>query len=206
MKGMYPIEKADPEIQARLERRIDAEGLSEVYRELVAKDPEAAKSIAEQDRYRIVRALEIMESQGGEKLSDIKQRFEDASRFRFPGRKVATLGLKIDRSSLESRIAARTDQMLKLGLLEEVRGLVDAGFLDRPALQSVGYRESLEHIQAPGSLSDLKASIVKGTMRLAKKQRTWFARDQSAFWVDAERELDAASQFASKLFAANTID
>lgn len=206
MKGMYPIEKADVEIQTRIERRIDAEGLPAVYRELVAKDSEAAKTIAEQDRYRIVRALEIMESQGGEKLSDIKRRFEDASRFRFPGRKVATLGLKIDRTSLEVRIEARTARMLELGLLDEVKGLVDAGFSDRPALQSVGYRESLEHLKTPASLSDLRASIVKGTMRLAKKQRTWFARDPNTFWVDVERELDIASQFAFKFFTANTID
>jgi tRNA dimethylallyltransferase len=206
MKGMYPIEKADAEIQSRIERRIDVEGLASVYKDLAAKDPEAAKSIAEQDRYRIVRALEIMESQGGEKLSDIKRRFEEASLFRFPGRKVGMLGLKIDRSFLEVRIEARTAQMLSLGLLDEVKGLVDRGLADRPALQSVGYRESLEFLKAPTSLSDLKASIVKGTMRLAKKQRTWFARDPSAFWVDAERELETASQFASKFFTANPID
>lgn len=200
LKGMYPIEKANPEIQQRIESRIDSEGIGAVYQQLVEKDPEAAKTIAEQDRYRIVRALEIMESQGGEKLSEIKRRFEDASRRRFPGRNIATLGLKVDRPSLEARVIARTSQMLKLGLVDEVKQLIDQGFEGRPALQSVGYRETLEHLKARVAMSELKAAIVKGTMRLAKKQRTWFARDPGTFWFDADRDLDVAKKFGARFF------
>lgn len=206
LKGMYPIEKADPQIQIRIESRIDTEGLSAVYRELVEKDPVAAKKIAEQDRYRIVRALEIMESRGGETISNIKRRFEEASQHRFPGRNVATLGLKLDRSILEARVVARTSQMLKLGLIDEVKHLVERGHIERPALQSVGYRETLDYLKSPGSMAELKAGIVKGTMRLAKKQRTWFARDPNTFWADAERELDLARKFAADFFTANPID
>lgn len=206
LKGMYPIEKADPEIQAAIERRIETEGLSAIYRELLEKDPESAKSIAEQDRYRIVRALEIMQSQGGEKLSAIKRRFEKAAEHRFPGRKVATLGLKAERSSLEAKIVARTAGMLKAGLVDEVKGLVDQGFAGRPALQSVGYRETLEYLSNQLILAELEAAIVKGTMRLAKKQRTWFARDPSVFWVDGNDDRGLAKKFAADFFAANPID
>lgn len=206
MKGMYPIEKADPELQAIIERRIDTEGLAAIYRELVEKDPEAARTIAEQDRYRIVRALEIMESQGGEKLSDIKRRFEESSQFRFPGRKIGTIGLRLARPSLEARVVARTSLMIKLGLIDEVKGLIEKGYSDRPALQSVGYRETLDHLAGRLVLSELEAAIVKGTMRLAKKQRTWFSRDPSAFWIDSELELELAKKYAAEFFTSNTID
>ncbi len=205
-KGMYPIQKADAEIQREIETRIDTVGLATVYRELVAKDPEAAKSIAEQDRYRIVRALEIMQSQGGEKLSEIKRRFEEASRLRFPGRKIGTIGMKVDRPALERRIAARTKQMLNAGLVGEVKALVEQGLGDRPALQSVGYRETLEHLKSPKPMAELEAAIIKGTMRLAKKQKTWFGRDLSTFWVNAESELELGRAWVERFFELGTND
>lgn len=199
-KGMYPIEKANPEIQSIIEERIEKIGLSAVYKELVQRDPETAKSIAEQDRYRIVRALEIMESMGGERLSEIKRRFEEESRMRFPGRKVGTLNLVVERPVLEGRVVARTKQMISTGLVDEVKQLVTAGYAARPALQTVGYKETLEYLAGTGSLVDLEANIVKGTMRLAKKQKTWFARDVDAQKIDVQAELPKALEFAAQIF------
>lgn len=192
-KGMFPIDRASEEAQDILERRVDAEGLEAVYRELQARDPEAAKKIAVQDRYRIVRALEILSTLPKEQtLSQMRVEFEQAARLRFPGRDVSTIGLSIERDRLEPRVVARTNDMIKAGFVDEVRELVTRGFKDRPAMASVGYKEVLQMLSGQMADVELVPMIVQATLRLAKKQRTWFARAPETKWFDAERERDAA--------------
>lgn len=192
-KGMYPIDRASEATQEILENRVDAEGLEAVYRELQARDPMAAEKIAVQDRYRIVRALEILGTLPKEQtLSQMRIEFEHAAKLRFPGREVSTIGLRIERARLEPRVVTRTKDMIKAGFVDEVRGLVTKGFEARPALQSVGYKEVLQMLSGQMSESDLVPRIVQATLRLAKKQRTWFQRAPDTKWFDAERERDAA--------------
>lgn len=179
-KGLYPIDPADAAVQAELETWIDEAGLDAAYERLVQQDPEVAKGIARQDRYRIVRALEILQSLGdGKKLSEVRRDFEQAAVSRFGARSVHTLGLRLSREELEPLVRQRTRAMLAAGLVAEVRDLVAAGFADRPALQSVGYRETLECLRTGRSESELEAEITQATLRLAKKQRTWFSRPPS---------------------------
>lgn len=192
-KGMYPIHRKNEDIQNRLERRIDVEGLLAIHQELVRRDPETAAKIAPQDRYRIVRALEILETMApGETLSKMKYDFELEAKNRFPERRLATFGLRLDRARLEPRVLLRAKSMLENGLIEEVRTLVAKGFADRPALQSVGYKEVLQHVRGELSLESLDAMIVQGTLKLAKKQRTWFARGLETTWFDADSERERA--------------
>lgn len=183
--GMYPIEKADLGVQERIEKDIDARGLEAVYADLQALDPETAAKISVQDRYRVVRSLEVLHSLNGEKLSDVRRRFEASREHRFPGRKIQNFAIHAKREALQARIEKRTELMLEAGLVEEVKALLKAGHGERPALQSVGYKETLEFLKsAPetacagefGDLTDLAGEITKGTLRLAKKQRTWFSR------------------------------
>lgn len=191
-KGMFPIDRASEEIQERIETRVDEKGLPEVYRELELRDPETAKKIAVQDRYRIVRALEVLETlPAGQTLSQLKQEFSNQAKHRFPGRRILTLGLRIERARLEPRVKLRAEQMLQAGLIEEVKHLVARGFGDRPPLQSVGYKEVLQFLKGELSPEQLLPMIVQGTSRLAKKQRTWFARAPETKWFDAETERDA---------------
>lgn len=192
-KGMYPIHRKDEAIQSRLERRIDIEGLPAIHKELERRDPEAAKKIAPQDRYRLVRALEILETLApGESLSKMKDDFELEAKNRFPGRRVQTFGLRLERARLAPRVQLRTQAMLKVGLVAEVEALVERGLGERPALQSVGYKEVLQFLRGELSLDSLEAMIVQGTLRLAKKQRTWFARGAETRWFDAESEIELA--------------
>lgn len=197
-KGMYPIDRASLEIQEKLESRVDEIGLEAVYGELVRRDPETARKIAVQDRYRIVRALEILETLPAEQtLSQLKFDFEQAAKHRFPGRRVQTLGLRIERARLEPRVQARTASMLAEGLLDEVRALKVGGLSDRPALQSVGYKEVLQFLGGEFPESSLAARIEQGTLRLAKKQRTWFQRAPTTRWFDAETERAEAIDWAA---------
>lgn len=192
-KGMFPTDRASEQAQERIEKRVDDEGLEAVYRALQERDPETAKKIAVQDRYRIVRALEILESLPQEQtLSRVRDEFEQQAKLRFPGRKVVTVGLRIERARLEPRVVLRTRQMFEQGFLEEVKGLVARGWGARPALQSVGYKEVVQYLSGQISEKDLSPAIVQGTLKLAKKQRTWFARAPETLWFDAEHERERA--------------
>jgi tRNA dimethylallyltransferase len=201
-KGMFPTDRASEEIQESLEKRVDVEGLESMYALLRARDPEAAKKIAVQDRYRIVRALEILEtlpplSDGSRQtLSQIREDFEQGAKLRFPGRAVLTIGLRIERARLEPRVRLRTEQMLNDGLIDEARALVERGLGSRPALQSVGYKEVLQYLAGQISEAEVLPKIIQGTLRLAKKQRTWFQRAPKSMWFDAERDRENAIEAA----------
>ena len=197
MRGLYPIEKANPAVRSELEGRAQVEGLEALYRELQAKDAETAVKIAPQDQYRIIRALEILASLPmGETLSQIRREFEVSSKEHlarlFPGRAIATFGLKIERERLERRARLRAELMLREGLVAETEAL--RSYWSRPVLQSVGYRETIEHLRGGIPLSELVPAIVSSTLRLAKKQRTWFSRDDATQWFDALTERERAVQ------------
>lgn len=194
---MYPTDRASEERQAKLEERVDVEGLEALHAELRKRDPETAKKIAVQDRYRLVRALDILEGLPADQtLSQMREDFEREAKSRFPGRRVATLGLRIERARLEPRVAARTRAMMESGFLDEVRELKSQGFAQRPALQSVGYKEVLQYLDGEIAENELEALVTQGTLRLAKKQRTWFARAAETHWFDAETERESAIKWA----------
>jgi tRNA dimethylallyltransferase len=90
----------------------------------------------------------------------------------------------------------RTEEMLKAGFVDEVRELVSSGFSGRPPLQSVGYKEVLQFLNGEILEADLLPLIVRGTLRLAKKQRTWFQRAPETRWFDAETERPEAVRLA----------
>jgi tRNA dimethylallyltransferase len=186
-KGMYPTDRSSEDAQNMIEQRVDRLGLDVVYKELQERDPATALKIAPQDRYRIVRALEILQTLKPEQtLSGLKTEFESKAKLRFPGRNVKTIGLRIDRARLEPRVKYRTEEMLRAGFVDEVRDLLARGFGDRPALQSVGYKEVLQFLKGEIVETELVPLIVRGTLRLAKKQRTWFSRSPETHWFDAE--------------------
>ncbi len=197
MRGLYPIEKADPVVRAELEARARSEGLAALHRELELKDAETAAKIAPQDRYRIIRALEIhAQLPKGETLSRIRREFEISSAGRlaalFPGRQFVSFGLRLERARLAARVTHRVELMLRQGLIAEVEGL--RTYWTRPALQTVGYREVVAYLQGAMPLVELAPAIVQSTLRLAKKQRTWFQRDDATQWFDALTERESVVQ------------
>ena len=206
-KGMYPTDRASEARQLRLEQRADTEGLQALHKELALRDPETARKIAVQDRYRLIRALDILEGLAKDQtLSQMREDFEREAKFRFPGRRVATLGLRIERARLEPRVVQRTRLMMAAGFLEEVSDLKNRGLADRPALQSVGYKEVLQFLAGEIAESELEPLIVQGTLRLAKKQRTWFARSPETHWFDAENGREAALAWATDWACSLLVD
>ena len=170
--GMWDAPKSPPELRARLE----AHQSSDLFRTLEEKDPAAAQKIGPGDRYRLVRALELIETTG-QRVSELEK--NHATRPVAPHLHL----LVIDRETeeLEKRIADRTDQMLQAGLLDEVSTAEKKWGAVRP-LEAVGYAQCVAYLKGvppegrklrPG-LPGLHDEIVLATRQLVKRQRTWF--------------------------------
>lgn len=95
---------------------------------------------------------------------------------------VLIVGLKTPPSELKSRIERRVDAMLKNGLEEEVRRLAEKFGWDVEPMQGIGYKEFYSYIEGQKDLDETRQLIIKNTMNLAKRQRTWFKRNQSIQW------------------------
>lgn len=111
------------------------------------------------------------------------------------------IGLKVDRKELESRIEKRVDAMLANGLRDEVEGLVQEYGWDCLALKNVGYAQWRGYFEGQNSLTETRQLIVKATVGLAKRQRTWFKRNNSIQWfdtpVDLAKTVDTVTTFLS---------
>jgi len=181
-RGMYdigPVPQSVREYIAHLGPR------EKMYEELLKKDPQAARRIGPHDSYRIQRALEINEVTG-QTVQQVEEQFRKQNSTLSEKYDVRTVGLTLHREELRRRISARTERMLSLGWLDEVRDLMGRGYADTKALKSVGYKECLAHLRGELSRSNLFSSIVTSTMQLAKRQMTWFRRDQSVQWLASD--------------------
>lgn len=101
--------------------------------------------------------------------------------------RVVTIGLTTEREGLYRALDARVDRMLADGLLDEVRGLLDAGIdPSLPAMQGIGYRQLVPVIRQASGLAPAVALMKQDTRRYAKRQWTWFAREPGLTWVSSE--------------------
>ncbi len=203
-KGMYPVPEVPSEVRSAVEAELDKNGSLVMYQELVTRDPETAKCIQPQDRYRISRCLEVLRSSvAGETISEMKRRFESE---RAPAQfHVVKIGLERTREELRRRIEVRTDMMLSAGLIAEVKALREQGYRDWPPLHSVGYHEVQDNLDGKLKDSELRDLIVTSTLQLAKRQMTWFRRDKATLWVNPEMEAAIESAVAQIQNAMSTL-
>ena len=108
------------------------------------------------------------------------------------------VGLTADREIIYERINKRVDIMMQEGLLQEVKGLLE--FKDLNALQTVGYRELIAHLETEQSLEQAVAAIKQNTRRFAKRQLTWFRKDQTIHWFDFQTPVTAVISELSKQY------
>ena len=178
-KGMYPVKTSKLNSKSQWEKLEAKKGLTYLYGLLKKQDPETAEQISSKDRYRILRALSLMEMEG-KKISEIKKKFKE-QKLPYPYLKV---GLKISKEELLKKIKKRSAKMLREGLIEEVEFLLQKGLKDWKPLNSVGYKEVCLYLEGKIKKEDLESRIVSRTMALAKKQKTWFRRDKNIKWYD----------------------
>ncbi|NSW57293.1 MAG: tRNA (adenosine(37)-N6)-dimethylallyltransferase MiaA [Armatimonadetes bacterium] len=178
-------------VRRRLEDELAQLGSEAMHARLASADPVAAAEISPSDSKRIVRALEVLEITGN---AISEQRRVDAT----PEVHYNALYLVISRprEALYEGIDARVDRMLSHGWLDEVRAIDARGLQPAlPSLQALGYRQMLAWLNFPGpreSFAQVVASIKRETRRFAKRQLTWFRREEGAVW----REWRTDAEFA----------
>ena len=182
--GLFSGPSQDTELRANLEREIAQIGLAALYDRLIAIDPGANTKIHPNDRQRIIRALEVYQ-RTGRPLSE----WQNEHRFQEEAFQVLKIGLARARDELYDLISRRSESMIRAGLLDEVRGLMERGYeLDLKPLRSVGYRQMGEVIEGIKGLPEAMAEMKQETRRLAKRQLTWFRSDPEIRWFHPEKQ------------------
>jgi tRNA dimethylallyltransferase len=183
-----------PALRPALAQWADRRGPEAAHRFLRANDPVSARRIPIANVKYTLRALEILLSTGQAASQRATSGDDWAGRFR-----VRKLGLRPSPAQLNARIEDRVRRMLDSGWDEEVRRLLESGLSrDSNSFQAIGYREVAEWVLGRASREEVEVQIVSSTRGLAKRQRTWFARERGIRWVEPEGALSAALALLSE--------
>ena len=172
-----------PEGRASLFGIAESQGNEALHDMLQRLDPEAAERIHPNNVKRVVRAIEAVRHSGVglSDFSSVQKRTTDYD--------VVLIGLTRDRSELYHRIEARVDQLMDLGLLEEVKTLQNMGFTSKDiAMKGIGYKELLDHLDGAYDLPTAIDLIKKNTRHYAKRQLTWFKRYSDMEWFNLSED------------------
>lgn len=172
--GIDDIPTVSNDIRLTLKQRLTKEGLTALVEELRKLDPEHYAIVDRQNPRRVVHALEICHMTGRTYTS-----FRKAEKKQRPFT-IIKIGLNRDREELYQRINLRVDAMMKEGLLKEVEELRE--YRELNALNTVGYKELFNYFDGRWPLSEAVERIKGNTRHYARKQLTWFKRDQKMRW------------------------
>lgn len=178
----------DEEYRKELEKKVSVEGIDGIYEELKSVDPEAANIIDKNNVRRVIRALEIYKVTGKTKTELDKESIKE-TKFDF-----LMYGIKTDREELYNRINKRIDYMMEQGLVSEVEELNKKYKMSKTALQGLGYKEVIEYINGNCNYDEMIEKLKMETRRYAKRQITWFKRDERITWVPKEKMVDVIMQ------------
>jgi tRNA dimethylallyltransferase len=184
--GLVDAPPRDEALRAELYAEERAEP-GRLHRRLAEVDPHSARRLAPADLVRVVRALEV------ERLTGRTLHAHHAAHQPRPRHQMTVLVLDPPLAVLRPRIVERTAEMLRLGLLEEVRAIVETYGPELPALTAVGYRQAAAHIRGELPVTELSRAIERATIAYARRQRTWFKKEVDAVCHDnlAALETDA---------------
>jgi len=168
-----------PDLRARLEQELVTEGPESLHRRLLELDPAAASKMEPSNGRRIVRALEVCEG-SGRPFSSFGPGVDT-----YPDSPVRQVAILWDRTVLAERIERRVHDMIDRGLVAEVAALMERG-LSRTALQALGYKEMVDHLEGRASLEESVATTILRTRQFAVRQERWFRRDPRVRWVRVE--------------------
>jgi len=176
LKGLDYFPEVDPKIREDLAKRLEINGIEVLQQQLKELDKETYDAIAVDNPHRLMRALEVCIG-SGTPYSTFKNKPKKLRNF-----KSIKVGLNADREIIYNRINQRVDAMMNIGLLEEVEKLHP--YKELNALQTVGYRELFSFLDGIFTKEFAISEIKKNTRRFAKRQLTWFKRDEKTLWFD----------------------
>lgn len=174
-KGLkIPPVSPQPELRSQLSNL----GQTQIHSWLTQIDPIAAAKIHPNDQFRTLRALEVFYVTG---VPISTQQGENPPQY-----PILQIGLDCAVDALDSRIAKRTQQMIDRGLITEVESLCQKYGSNLPLLNTLGYAEIKQYLQGKGTLEQAIAQIITHTRQFAKRQRTWFRKNQHIQWFDTD--------------------
>ena len=176
--GIDDIPDVDPAVREKYTALYREEGIEGLRVALRILDPDHYTRVDLRNHKRIIRALEICETTGKPYSSFLKKEKRERD-FR-----IVKIGLNRDRDELYNRINIRVDQMIKDGLEDEARKLYHLRHLN--ALNTVGYKEIFDHFDGTVSRNKAIELIKRNSRRYAKRQLTWWGKDKSIVWFEAE--------------------
>ena len=183
-------------VREKLYEELKEFGIEKLYQELLAVDSEAAKKIHPNNEVRVIRALEIFRATG-QTLTEQNRRSHDEESEYEP----LYIGIAYkDREMLYERINKRVDLMLEAGLLEETRAFYEK-YPSQTAINAIGYKELKPFLEGNKSLEECVLHLKQSTRRYAKRQLTWFNRNEKINWIypDTYKDSEEAFAFAEKL-------
>ena len=175
-KGLDIFPEIDSSFREDLNQLYQTEGLASLQSKLKSLDIDSYNNIAIDNPQRVIRALEICIG-SGKPYSSFLNKNKNNRPFR-----TITLGLTAERELIYNRINERVDLMLQEGLLDEVKGL--SKFKNLNALNTVGYKELFKYLDEEWSLDFAISEIKKNTRRFAKRQLTWFRKNEDIIWFE----------------------
>jgi tRNA dimethylallyltransferase len=196
-KGIFSGPSADWSLRNEL-LSMEEEQKSTLYRRLKELDPVAAGKITRNDTRRIIRALEVCLKSNGS-ISEMQKELTKPLPYEF-----IKIGLTRDRKELYRLIEDRVTRMIEAGLPEEVKNILSMS-PDRTAMQAIGYKEIAVYLKGDMSLDDAIALIKRGTKRYAKRQFTWFKKEEDIHWVDLTGIYDSYDAFGRVRDALKTL-
>ncbi len=182
LKGLDEFPKVDPKFREQLNEQLKTSGIESLQLQLKNLDQKTFDKIDTQNPHRVIRALEVCLSSGKAYSSFL------TSETKKRDFNTITIGLTSDRPLIYERINTRVDLMMKAGLLDEVKHLSSKRNLN--ALNTVGYKELFEVLEYNWKLDFAIEEIKKNTRRFAKRQLTWFKRNEDIIWFDFETDVN----------------
>ncbi|MGQ1890955.1 tRNA (adenosine(37)-N6)-dimethylallyltransferase MiaA [Thermophagus sp. OGC60D27] len=190
--GIDELPTVDPELRDSLQQKYRAEGLESIRRQLKLLDPEFYKQVDLKNPKRIIHAVEIC-LMTGRPYSQLRTNTRKSRPFN-----IIKIGLDMDRGQLHERINKRVDMMIENGLEEEARQLTPHQHLN--SLNTVGYREFFDYFNGLITKDKAIELIKRNSRRYARKQLSWFRRDQEIKWFSPDNYDEVIN------FVENTIE
>jgi tRNA dimethylallyltransferase len=176
-----------------LEALAREQGIEAVIAQLQQVDPESAARLHPSDQKRIIRAMEVY-LETGQTITEHNRRTQQLP----PRYTPVWFALEDeDRQALYNRIDRRVEMMLEMGLLDEIRGLLDAGVPEKAtSMQAIGYKEFLCAMNGCMSIAEAAEAVKKASRHYAKRQLTWFRRNENMNWIKRRPEQTSEEIFA----------
>jgi tRNA dimethylallyltransferase len=186
--GIFNTVDIDEELREKLMHQRKIHGNEYLYNKLKEVDPVSASRMLPQNYKRIIRAIEV-HYLTGKPIWMLQKEYKREINFEFK-----QYGLNWKRKVLYENIEKRVDEMIESGLVEELKDVLEKGFDKKlNALNTVGYKEIISYLDGEISLERAKELIKRNTRRFAKRQLTWFNKDERINWINIEKPEDLNS-------------